>query len=644
MPDDQRTAQDGADGPLPSSVEVSPAASADGPGSVRVGLVLGTQEATPLAWWVAVSSDAYLQLDDVVSVESHVPGAPTGRERVVLSGVVSQVLARHEGARYEGDVFLSEGGMFPIELARSARITTTRMHHPGLGPHVPVLTVPPLPGSSVRRADEDERERALHFDEMTEGKVPAGFGRDGKIVFIDASFVDGRRGGHINISGISGVATKTSYALYLIYAMLNAERGGGKALSHPANARVVIFNVKGEDLLWLSKPNRDRDPATDAEYRALGLTGATRSPGPFGHVRIWTPQPRTGKEGAPGGNAQHEDVATYYWTLREFVKGQLLGFMFTETGDERSQIADLIDRVSERLAREGRPVRDGVPPHDTERLDDIEFDEQTEDAATGELQEITRVKSFSELVAFIERRLSDPNDNWRGVLAGGTVDGFLRRLHAAARAVGHLVRGSADGTPNVRDHRIESLVTDSTGTQTAVVDIHALNDRAKRFVVGAVMAQLVSYKEDAGGGADHPVFIVLDELNKYAPREGSSPIKEVLLDIAERGRSMGLILIGAQQTASEVSRRIVSNASVRVVGRMDAAEVERPEYGYMDATARQRSLLLTSGSMLLLQPRVPVPIEVRFPFPAWATRRTEVATDTAAGSARLAAFKNDPEA
>ena len=30
---------------------------------------------------------------------------------------------------------------------------------------------------------------------------------------------------------------------------------------------------------------------------------------------------------------------------------------------------------------------------------------------------------------------------------------------------------------------------------------------------------------------------MIDELNKYAPREGNSPIKEVLLDIAERGRS-----------------------------------------------------------------------------------------------------------
>ena len=78
---------------------------------------------------------------------------------------------------------------------------------------------------------------------------------------------------------------------------------------------------------------------------------------------------------------------------------------------------------------------------------------------------------------------------------------------------------------------------------------------------------------------------MLDELNKYAPREGSSPIKEILLDVAERGRSLGIILIGAQQTASEVERRIIANSAIRVVGRLDAAEAGRGEYGFLPAGA-----------------------------------------------------------
>ena len=90
-----------------------------------------------------------------------------------------------------------------------------------------------------------------------------------------------------------------------------------------------------------------------------------------------------------------------------------------------------------------------------------------------------------------------------------------------------------------------------------MVDIHNLVERAQRFVVGVTLSAETARKEAAGPGG--LLFTMLDELNKYAPREGSSPIKEVLLDVAERGRSLGVILIGAQQTASEVERRIVSN-------------------------------------------------------------------------------------
>lgn len=100
-----------------------------------------------------------------------------------------------------------------------------------------------------------------------------------------------------------------------------------------------------------------------------------------------------------------------------------------------------------------------------------------------------------------------------------------------------------------------------------------------------------------------------------------------MLDIAERGRSLGVILIGAQQTASEVERRVVANSAIRVVGRLDPAEAQRAEYGFLSATARQRAAILKPGSMLLQQPQIPVPLQIRFPFPAWATRVSEVAAE-----------------
>ncbi len=97
----------------------------------------------------------------------------------------------------------------------------------------------------------------------------------------------------------------------------------------------------------------------------------------------------------------------------------------------------------------------------------------------------------------------------------------------------------------------------------------------------------------------------------------------MLLDIAERGRSLGVILIGAQQTASEVERRIVTNSAIRVVGRLDPAEASRPEYGFLPGPQRARALLAKPGTMFVNQPDIPVPLAVEFPFPAWATRVAE---------------------
>jgi DNA helicase HerA-like ATPase len=160
-----------------------------------------------------------------------------------------------------------------------------------------------------------------------------------------------------------------------------------------------------------------------------------------------------------------------------------------------------------------------------------------------------------------------------------------------------------------------------------VVDLHNLHDRAKRFVVGVTLRRAFEDKERSGQ-ARPLLFVVLDELNKYAPRDGASPIKEILLDVAERGRSLGIILVGAQQTASEVERRVIANSAIRVVGRLDSAEALREEYGFLPPTQRQRATIVKPGTMILAQPELPVPLVVQFPFPSWATRASEAAPAT----------------
>ena len=42
-------------------------------------------------------------------------------------------------------------------------------------------------------------------------------------------------------------------------------------------------------------------------------------------------------------------------------------------------------------------------------------------------------------------------------------------------------------------------------------------------------------------------------------------------------------------------------------------------------------MLINPGTMILKQPRVPAPLVVNFPMPAWATRAEEVAMDVRIG-------------
>jgi DNA helicase HerA-like ATPase len=559
-----------------------------GEASEPVGKVLGTEDATPLTFWVGVFPDAYLQLDDPVVVDTDVPG----RGSVRIAGIVTDARARHEGATFDTDVFLVDRGLLPVETAVAAQVVATRFE--------PEVFVPPLPGVTAYRARGKDRDEALYFDQM-ERKMPAGLSRDGEPVFLDLDFLDGARGAHVNISGVSGVATKTTYALFLLYALFHSPVLGRSR----TNTKALVFNVKGEDLMWLDRPNVRLPEPARAQYERLGLPI-----GPFESVGLWAP-PRPGATGSaiPQVESRSEGVTAYYWTVREFVREKYLRFLFAEAEDERSQIADLVARVESYLDRECE--------------DDPEHDATVVHGGYA-------VKDFASLCELIRENVEDDHSPWRGRLADATVAAFVRRLEAGRFRMGHLVWGREAEHPE--RHRI-----DWEGHQVTVVDIHGLHDRAKRFVTGVVIKRLFEHKERMGR-REPLAFLVLDELNRYAPRDGWSPIKEVLLDVAERGRSLGMILIGAEQTASEVERRVISNSAFRVVGRLDTAEAQRSEYGFLPAVTRSRASILKPGSMILQQPHIPIPIQIRFPFPAWATRAEEAAPT---GGDPFEAFRGD---
>ena len=547
-----------------------------------VGRVVGTEDSTPLQFSVALDQDAYLQLDDVVVTVRPVPG----REPVATAGVVTEVRARHEGATYGSDVFLIADGVLPAQVQEIAEVTTTRVD--------PEVYVPPWPGAFAYRATGEERAKALYFDQM-ERKVAAGLGRDGDPIYLNLEFLDGTRGGHVSISGISGVATKTSFALFLLYSIFT-----GGALKNALNAKALVFSVKGEDLLFLDHTNRRLDEDLRAAYATLGLTAA-----PFASVGFFAPPTPDDLTGRPHVVGRTSGVSAFWWTLAEFCSGELLPYVFADAEDERNQYTMVIHQVAARLRREA--------------------------VATGQDGAVTvegrLLRTYDDLIEFLSERLTDEDArrDWAGPVTGtGTVNAFLRRLRSSLKPLRSIVRGDLPSAGR--------RVVTTEGQQVTVIDLHNLPERAQRFVVGVVLAAETARKEAAGAGG--LLFTMLDELNKYAPREGGSPIKEVLLDIAERGRSLGIILIGAQQTASEVERRIVSNSSIKVVGRLDPAEAGRPEYGFLPPSQRARAVLAKPGTMFVSQPEIPVPLAVEFPFPAWATRESEMGAAPVVAGAR----------
>ena len=539
----------------------------------QVGLVAGTEDSTPLQFSVALDETAYLQLDDVVVTLRAVPGIGP----VLTSGIVTQVRARQEGANFGSDVFLISEGILPARTQEIAEVATTRVE--------PEVYVPPRPGEVVRRATGQERAQALYFDQMT-NKVPVGRGRDGSPIYVNMEFLDGTRGAHVSISGISGVATKTSFALFLLHSIFRSGALGERAV----NAKALVFSVKGEDLLFLDQPNIALDDDLRAEYATLGLPA-----GPFASAGFWAPPIPDDVTGRPNVTGRTSGVDAFWWTLQEFCAQQLLPYVFADAEDDRYQYTIVIHQVAARLRFDAVPYGDNGA---------VKIGTQA-------------VTTYEELVDLIIDRLTDDDSRqeWAGPVTGtGTINAFVRRLRSSLRPLSAIIR--ADLAPAPR-RRI------STQDQLTVVDLHNLHERAQRFVVGVVLAAETARKEDAGPGG--LLFTMIDELNKYAPREGSSPIKDVLLDIAERGRSLGIILIGAQQTASEVERRIVSNSAIRVVGRLDSAEAGRPEYGFLPASQRVRATIAKPGAMFVSQPQIPVPLAIEFPFPAWATRLSECA-------------------
>jgi uncharacterized protein len=568
-------------------------------GKSDLGLVDGSVPASTRRFQVVLSERAVAQLDDLVVCSQSLPG---GGE-VTHYGIVVEGTGQIEGAELPTDTQrIAAERTMPGVTVRRVEVQVLRT--------VPELWLPPLPGAAVRRVStRAEREAALFVDQM-QRPLPIGVDQAGDPVLADFSFINGEKGGHVSISGVSGVATKTSYALFLLYMLFETEDGRRLLGPHGPGTHALVFNVKGEDLLHIDRPNSkykaDGDAA--AKWRALGVD----APGKFSSVALHAPRAAGAHEGAVATDVTSrsaKDILAFGWPPRDFIREGLLRFCFVEDEDARTQVAFIEQRVRVQLARWAYPLEyePGAvvlcePPDNTSQVFSRVIAEQRDPRPAGAGHP---VRSFNDLVEFLDRKLSPDtptfDSRWTAGVQQGTCLAFLRRLYAQSPRLGHLV------TTGVQPVILKKSIT--------VVDIHSLHDAAQRFVVGALLSRI--FEEKQGKGREPLRFIVLDELNKYAPRMGYSPIKEVLVDIAARGRSLGVLLIGAQQSSADVDPNITRNAALKIVGRLDAGEAA--DYKFLTAELRERAARFLPGTMVVDQPLIPAPLPLRFPFPGFAT-------------------------
>jgi DNA helicase HerA-like ATPase len=582
------------------------------PAADPVGLIDASVDATTRVSQILIDPSVDLALDTfVVSAQRLVDGSP-----LFHYGIVTEVSGRVEGAETATDTVRLASATLPGQRFRRAEVTWIRTH--------PERYLPPSSGAATWIAAGAHRKRALFLDKMADHEaIPIGLDMNGEIVFMPYSFLNGERGAHVSISGKSGVATKTSYALFLLYMLFETEWGLRARGANPHD-KAVVFSVKGADLCLLDKANKvlagTGDVAREAreQWAALGVP----EPGPFRRLAVFAPAEDVDHP-TPVPDISVRPVSeahAYGWSPLAFIREGLLQYVFDDL--ESGQLSFIEQVVRIQLLRWAYPVAGDPTGGKVVLVDPGLAGDSVGHTWEGASRSLARkaprpvdagavVADLDDLVEFITAKVADDtaatyDPAWVAGVGQGTRQAFTRRLWKAVPRLRRLIRAGLRAVD----------LTD----QLSVVDVHALHDDAQRFVVAAVLDRVWAQHEDST--APGRTFVLLDELNKYAPRQGSAPIGGLLVDIAARGRSLGVILIGAQQNPSGVTRDITNNAALEVCGQIKASE--SAEMGYLPPDMRARAQIIAPGTMITSQPLLPAPVPVRFPFPPYATRLAEV--------------------
>jgi len=484
----------------------------------------------------------------------------------------------------------------PRQGANVAEVSVLANYDPSEPKKYPMgIYMPVQSESPIRYADESGIHVALGIDKMFEYEkehndkitIPAGLIRMSNgtrvRVYLDKRYVLGPEGAHVNIAGISGLATKTSYAMFLIQSILQTVGANDIA--------VILLNVKQNDLLVIDKPRKNPKPEEIELWEHLGL-----QPKPFDNVRYLLPWgKKTQTSGLPNSTGEPPDqFQIYAYSLEDVIgdratPGPGLGLLI-RVPDPWDTLGALIGEVQQGIQNSEPKWRDVHTWEDLLNRKPL-MENGVPQPVGGEI----RASSVGRFVRVLRRVVKNRQS------------GVFVEQRAARRAVnlGEEIR------------RIE-------GGQTTVVDIAALTDEERALVFGQVIQEVYSmYAEatvDERSDLPRKVIIFVDELNKYAPArrgQSESSILEYVLDIAARGRSLGVVLVSAEQFMSEVHGQVIGNSSTKVIGRSDSSELSDAAYRFVSQDVRTHLTRLDKGELLLSHPIYRQPVRIEFPMPAY---------------------------
>lgn len=525
-----------------------------------------------------LSDDAILSPFDIVRVENKTDDS-------VTYGVVQDILHITDGTGHLSNYVSSDfGNVDTIPMTRRLSLSYAKVSviHNTKENFMPVFE-----GSPVYTADNHDIEIALGLDNIDEKTaIPAGLMKasNGQYVPIkyNGDFLIGPEGAHMNISGISGLATKTSYVMFLL-----------KAIQHKYkdDVAIIVMNVKGDDLLHIHQPNEKITPAQRKEWEELNVPCE-----PFENVKYLYPYRRQKDKLHANTALPVDDLA------EQFAARQASNFVYTFEHD--------IDKVDMLFAN----VDD--PNYTIESiLNYIDYG-----------QEFWGVTSWDEF----KDKLKDFCSKGSGKNNSSSI--LIQSWQRFRRLINNSIND--DLFVNARsmareEHQVylSDEVLNINGGEMMVVDIAGLNEQLQCLVFGDIIRSVYSlkhgdYDQDQRSSkkpVPKRVIIFVDELNKYAPSTSSknSPLLANLLDITERGRSEGVVLFSAEQFRSAIHERIKGNCGTNVYGRTNAIEVSRPDYKFIPNVYANMMTRLKKGDLILHHPVFKTLLKIQFPFPSY---------------------------